>query len=265
MRETAGRETAGRQLTEVAPGVLVATAAQYTTTSTIITGPDGGCLIVDPALTVAEVDGLAAALAARGLRPEAAWCTHPHWDHGLWAASLGDVPRYATTTAAATAERERGGLIAAVEAEAPGHDLDLFGRLTPLAADVIPWRGPEIRVLRHDGHEPGHGALFLPDTGVLVAGDMLSDLEIPLLACDEPDPAGRYRAGLELLASQPVRVLVPGHGHVGDHAEYARRVRVDGAYLAELERGTPGAGQDGRIGTSWLRAEHDRQFAVLHG
>lgn len=254
-----------RELTEVAPGVLVATAVQYTTTSTIITGPDGGCVVVDPAVTVAEVTGLAAALAARGLRPEAAWSTHPHWDHVLWAASLGAVPRYATPAAAATAERERERLTEGVAAEAPGHDLELVGRLTPLAADVIPWRGPEIRVLRHDAHEAGHGALFLPGTGVLVAGDMLSDLEIPLLAWDEPDPAGRYRAGLELLASQPVRVLVPGHGHVGDHAEYTNRVRVDAAYLTELERGTAAAGQDIRIGTSWLRAEHERQFAALHG
>jgi hydroxyacylglutathione hydrolase len=254
-----------RELTEVAPGVLVATAVPYTTTSTIITGTGGGCLVVDPAVTVAEIDGLAAALAARRLRPEAAWSTHPHWDHVLWAAALGDVPRYATPAAAATAERERDGLIAGVAEAVPGHDLELFGRLTPLAADVIPWRGPEVRVLRHDAHEPGHGALFLPGTGVLLAGDMVSDLEIPLLAGHEPDPVGRYRAGLELLASQPVRVVVPGHGHVGDHAEFAHRVQADSAYLAELERGTPAAGQDGRIGTSWLRAEHDRQFAVLHG
>jgi hydroxyacylglutathione hydrolase len=254
-----------RELTEVAPGVLVATAVQYTTTSTIVAGPGGGCLVVDPAVTVAEVDGLAAALAARGLRPEVAWSTHPHWDHVLWAASLGDVPRYATPVGAATAERERDGLLAGVAGSAPGHDLDLVARLTPLAADVIPWRGPEVRVLGHDAHEPGHGALFLPGAGVLLAGDMVSDLEIPLLACEETDPVGRYRAGLELLASQPVRVLVPGHGHVGDHAEFTRRVRSDSAYLAELERGAPAAGQDGRIGSSWLRAEHDRQFAVLHG
>lgn len=255
-----------RELTEVAPGVLVTTAVQYTTTSTVICRRGGGCLVVDPAVTVTEVSGLAAALAARGLRPEAGWCTHPHWDHLLWADGLGDVPRYATAAAAAAAERAREALIERVAEEAPGHDLELLGRLTPLAAAVIPWAGPQVRVLRHDGHAPGHGALFLPESGVLMAGDMLSDLEIPLLECDEPDPAGSYRAGLELLAGLAgVRVLVPGHGHVADHAEYARRVRADLAYLADLERGGVSAGQDERIGNSWLRAEHDRQFAFLHG
>ena len=127
-----------RELTEVAPGVLVATAGLYTTTSTIIAGPGGGCLVVDPAVTVAEVDGLAAALAARGLRPEVAWSTHPHWDHVLWAASLGDGPRYATPAAVATAVRERDGLVEGVTAAAPGHDLELFGRLTPLAGGGDP-------------------------------------------------------------------------------------------------------------------------------
>ena len=40
---------------------------------------------------------------------------------------------------------------------------------SPLAADVIPWDGPQVRVLRHDGHEAYHGGLFLPNSGVLVA------------------------------------------------------------------------------------------------
>jgi hydroxyacylglutathione hydrolase len=253
-----------RELTEVAPGVLVATAALYTTTSTVLADGHGGCLVVDPAVTVTEVAGLAAAVPALGLRPVAGWSTHPHWDHVLWAAALGDVPRYATGPAAAVAARERDGLIGGVNESAPGHDLDWFGRLTPLAADTIPWAGPHVQVLRHDAHATGHGALFLPGSGVLIAGDMLSDLEIPLLSADVTDPVGRYRAGLELLAGLDVRVLIPGHGHVGGPAEFRRRVEADRTYLADIERGASSAGQDERIGTSWLRAEHDRQFGMLH-
>lgn len=253
-----------RELTEVAPGVLVATAVQYTTTSTVIACPSGACLVVDPAVTVAEVAALAAELARRDLRPQAGWASHPHWDHVLWSPELGAVPRYATARAAATAERERERLIEDVTASAPGHDLDLFGRLTPLSADLIPWDGPPVQIVEHDGHEAGHGALFLPETGTLLAGDMLSDLEIPLLACADPDPVGRYRAGLDLLAALDVRILVPGHGHVGDRAEFSRRLQADERYLDQLARGQASAGRDERIGCSWLRAEHDRQFAVLH-
>jgi hydroxyacylglutathione hydrolase len=255
-----------RPLTEVARGVLVATAVQYTTTSTVILGAASGCLIVDPAVTVAEVAGLADALAGRGLRPAAGWATHAHWDHVLWHRRLGTVPRYGTPPAAAAAQQQRAELTERLAEAAPGHDLDLFGGLTALAAGQVPWDGPAALVIEHAAHADGHGALYLPDSGTLLAGDMLSDLEIPLLNSDDPDPLGSYLAGLELLAAlRDVRTVVPGHGHPGDHAEFRRRVAADLRYLDELGRGTSAAGQDDRIGDSWLRAEHDRQFAGLHG
>jgi hydroxyacylglutathione hydrolase len=254
-----------RHLTEVEPGILVATAELYTTTSTVVVGPDGGCLVVDPAVTVAEITGLAAELAGRGLRPLAGWSTHPHWDHVLWCAELGDVPRYATAPAAATAHRERDELIRGVTSSAPGHDLELLGLLTPCDSGAIPWDGPLAQVIEHDAHEYGHGAVFVPDTGTLLAGDMLSDIEIPLLYDTSADPVGQYLAGLERLAAVPaVRAVVPGHGHAGDAAEFRRRVDADRRYLDALARGDAAAGQDQRIGTGWLRAEHDRQVRMLH-
>jgi hydroxyacylglutathione hydrolase len=255
-----------RELTEVAPGVLVTTAVLYTTTSTVLVGARGSCLVVDPAVTAAEVTGLSAELTDRSLRPVAGWATHAHWDHVLWCAGLGDVPRYATSRAVGLAQRNREGLIAGVNAAAPGHDLDLVGRLTALEGSRIPWDGPAAMVVEHDAHEVGHGAIFLPDTGTLLAGDMLSDLEIPLLSEGDPDPVGRYRAGLELLAAlDVVRLLVPGHGHVGDSIDFRRRLDADLRYLDDLERGAASAAEDERIGSGWLRAEHDRQFAMLHG
>jgi hydroxyacylglutathione hydrolase len=253
-----------RELTEVAPGVLVATSRQYTTTSTVLTGARGSCLVVDPAVTVAEVSGLAAELAARALRPVAGWSTHPHWDHLLWSRELGDVLRYCTPRAAQVAAAERAGLIEGVTDGAPGHDLDVFARLTPLDGDRIPWDGPAVMVMEHDAHELGHGAIFLPDTDTLLAGDMLSDIEIPLLRTADPDPLGTYLAGFEKLASLAVvRTVVPGHGHVGDSIEFRRRVDADRRYLDALEHGRAAAGEDDRIGDGWLRAEHDRQFALV--
>jgi hydroxyacylglutathione hydrolase len=62
-----------------------------------------------------------------------------------------------------------------------------------LDASAIPWDGPEARLIVHDGHAPGHGAVFLPGSGVLIAGDMCSDVEIPLLdlvAGDRPATRG---------------------------------------------------------------------------
>jgi hydroxyacylglutathione hydrolase len=248
---------------EVGPGVFVFTASFDTTTTTVVAGESGGCLVIDPAVSVADLAALAAWLSARGLHPVAGWSTHPHWDHVLWSAGLGaDVPRYATEAAAAVATRDRSRLVAEVAADAPGHDPALLASLTPLGTDVIPWGGPAARVLAHDGHAPGHGAVFLASAGVLIAGDMCSDIEIPLLDTESADPFGGYRAGLALLAATPdVRVVVPGHGHVTDAAGFRTRLAADRGYLDAVESGreTP----DPRLANAaWLRAAHARHVST---
>jgi hydroxyacylglutathione hydrolase len=250
-----------RHLAEVAPGILVATGQPYTTTSTVVTGHDGRCLVIDPAITVTDVRALAGELAARGMQAEAGWATHAHWDHVLWCAELGDAPRYALPAAAAVAAHDRAVLIEEADREVPGHDPEYLGRLLALEADVIPWHGPAARVIAHDGHAAGHGAVFLAVTGTLVAGDMCSDIEIPLLGTG-PDAVGRYRDGLDRLASLDVRVVVPGHGHAGDGGEFRRRLAADLRYLDDLEAGRPS--RDSRI-SGWLRTEHERQAGLPPG
>jgi hydroxyacylglutathione hydrolase len=251
---------------EIAPGVLVATSEQLTSTSTAVAGGDGGCLLIDPAVSVADLAALAADLHGAGLRPQLGFATHPHWDHVLWSHDLGDVPRYAAPAAVAIAESERQGMVDGVQRTAPGHDLELFGRLVALAADAsqVPWDGPAAQLIVHDGHAPGHGAVFLPDTGVLVAGDMLSDIEIPLLDTVADDPLGDYRTGLHLLAAvSGVRWLVPGHGHIGDAAEFRRRVDADSHYLDRLEAGQPF--EDPRCSVQWQRDFHEHQLRHVAG
>ena len=247
-------------IAQVAPGVLVATSDLYMTTSTVLTAPDGSCLVIDPAVTVADVGALATELRARGLTPVAGFATHPHWDHVLWSAELGDVPRDASPRAAEAARARLNDLISESQGSAPGHDAALTGRLTPLlmGEDTIPWPGPQARAVIHDGHAPGHAAVFLPEFGVLLAGDMFSDIEIPLLDRAAADPVGNYRAGLDLLAALPVRLVVPGHGRAGDAAEFRRRLAADQRYLTDLERGEDFG--DPRLTQDWLVHEHEAQL-----
>jgi hydroxyacylglutathione hydrolase len=135
--------------------------------------------------------------------------------------------------------------------------------VTPLSGTSIPWDGPAAELVVHDGHAPGHAAMFLPDSGVLIAGDMCSDIEIPFVVDPgEPetvmDRLREYRAGLSRLAAVAgVRQVVPGHGHVGDAAELRRRVEADFAYLDLLERGEPSG--DPRI-SGYARAFHEKQL-----
>lgn len=214
-------------------------------------------------MTVADLEGLVADLAELGLRPTAGFATHPHWDHVLWHSGLGAVPRYASQRAATVAVRERSGLIEGAEDSAPGHDLDLFGRLDPLepGCEAVPWDGPDARLVTHDGHAPGHSAIFLPDSGTLMAGDMCSDIEIPLLDRDQDDQVGDYRAGLARLADLPVRLLVPGHGSATDAAGFRRRVDADLKYLDDLERGA--GSRDPRLTGDWIISEHRAQLTRL--
>jgi glyoxylase-like metal-dependent hydrolase (beta-lactamase superfamily II) len=243
------------RLTEIAPGVLVTTSSFALTTTTVVAGSGGGCLLIDPGVTVAELAELAGELAERSLVPVVAWATHPHWDHVLWSRELGDAPRYAAPAAVRITETERPGMVEMLEASAPGHDLELFGRVRPLEARAIAWDGVVAQLIVHDAHAPGHGAVFLPDTGILVAGDMCSDVEIPLLDTEAEDAFGDYRTGLARLAAvSGVRQVVPGHGHVGDAAEFRRRLAADSGYLDALALRQPF--DDPRITQDWMRDAH---------
>jgi glyoxylase-like metal-dependent hydrolase (beta-lactamase superfamily II) len=255
-----------RPLDEVAPGVLVATAAQYTTTSTVVVGGAGGCLLVDPALTPDELAGLAAALAGRGLHVVAAFSTHPHWDHLLWHPSLGEAPRWATARAADSVRRHGAELRAEAGENAAGPAWPGAVAALPDGVTHLPWEGPAARVVRHEAHAPGHAALVVG--GALVAGDMLSDLEVPLLDLESTDPVGDYITGLdrlaEVLGGPDVRVLVPGHGHPAGRRGSLARLAADRRYLKALAAGrSVGPDQDPRLADPWVRGEHQRQEAAL--
>lgn len=253
----------------MASGVWTATAEIWTSLTTVIVADDGACLVVDPGISVEEVAGLARAIRARGWTVAAGFSTHPHWDHVLWSPDLGACPRWATARGAARARTVMQHNLAESATAAPGHDAELIGRLMALpdGAGEVPWDGPRAVVVPHEAHCPGHAGLVLPEAGVLLSGDMLSDLEIPLLDVEAPDPVADYRAGLDALEAaareHALGVLVPGHGHVGDAAELARRLAADRGYLDDLKAGRPSG--DARIGTPWLAAEHARHVARLHG
>lgn len=93
-----------------------------------MSGPTG-VLLVDPGLSEAELVCLAGDLAGSGRTVVAGFSTHPHWDHVLWHASLGEVPRYGTERAAA-AVRD---LLAD-----PGWPADVAEALPPELAGQVP-------------------------------------------------------------------------------------------------------------------------------
>jgi glyoxylase-like metal-dependent hydrolase (beta-lactamase superfamily II) len=117
--------------------------------------------------------------------------------------------------------------------------LDLLGLITGLPGETarIPWDGPQVRILEHQGHAPGHAALLIAERGVLVAGDMLSDVLIPMLDLNVADPVEDYLAALRLLegVAGDVDVLVPGHGSIGGADQVHTRLAIGVRHDAKKE------------------------------
>lgn len=231
-------------LHQVAEGVFTHPSACMETNGVVVQGLSG-VLVVDPGLTRAELACLASDIRALGQPVVAGFATHPHWDHVLWTGELGDAPRYATVEAVASMteqlsadgwqQEEEEGLPPEIAGQVP---FELFGQLTALApgARELPWDGPQVRILPHRAHAPGHAALLVD--GVLIAGDMLSDVFVPM-----PDlhgalhPIEDYLAALDLLEDAGATLVVPGHGSAG--RDVRERIRRDRAYLEALRDGGP--------------------------
>lgn len=265
-------------LATVAPGVHVHESGCIQSNTVVVEGDDG-VLVVDPGITRAELRCLAGDLRELGLPVVAGFSTHPDWDHVLWHPDLGEAPRYGTVAGAAAirAVLERpdwvdevsDGLPPEVAGEVP---MELFGSITPLGerADRLPWDGPTVRVLEHRGHAPGHAALLVEERGVLVAGDMLSDVLVPMPDLSgAADPLGDYAAALDLFdrVRADVTTVVPGHGSVGGRDELAARISADRAYIAALRAGEdvddPRIGPHAKPGWEWVVFVHDAQVERL--
>ncbi|GAB3292981.1 MBL fold metallo-hydrolase [Epidermidibacterium keratini] len=254
------------EFVEVAPGVLVATHDYSTTTTVVLDGSDGA-LVIDPAISVTQIDAMAATLRGWGRAIRAGFATHWHWDHVLWRPALGDAPRYASAATITLAQRHAAAN--AAEAAESGLEVDVAWctDLVTLQTDEIPWDGPAAVVTVHDGHAAGHSAVFLPGSGVLVAGDMLSDIEVPILDLDTESPVDDYAHGLELFAdlADQVQVVVPGHGGIGDGPALRRRISADLRYLDDLTAGRPSADPRLAGAPEWLRTHHHNTATMLQG
>ena len=251
-------------LTQVADGVWVRQSEWVWTNSIVVRGDDG-LILVDPGIHGSELNQLADDLDGLGIPVVAGFSTHPHTDHLLWHSRFGDVPRYATAAGAKFAAETR-----EQQLEGPEEDgwsdvpLELIALVTPLPADGGPVPG---EIIEHQAHAVGHAAILLTDRGVLLAGDMLSDILIPLFDPLQDDQLGAYETALGRLgeAAGNVDVVVPGHGAVAEGPEVAARLDADRAYIDALRRGEEPV--DARLGphAEWLFGPHQSNLERAQG
>ena len=247
----------------VADAVAVTTSRREATTSTVVLGPDGA-LLVDPAWDPDELAWIADDLARSGVTVAAGFATHAHHDHLLWHPGLGDAPRFASPTSAELAAARHDDLVSDLGPHWPSELADLVGLVHAVhGVDglVVPWPGRRVELLVHHGHIAGHTALWLPDAEVLLAGDMLSDVELPLLDnLNRRALSRRSRAAPAVRGARPP--ADPGPRHRRDHRRGDRpagtpTTPISAALLAGEQP------QDARLARAGMREAHRANAAAI--
>ena len=213
-------------LIQIADGVLIHKSEFVQSNAVVVLGASGA-LLIDPGVLGDELDCLANDLSGLGQSVVAGFSTHPHWDHLLWHARFGQAPRYGTARCSRAAREALTQGIDARSTASPRRCRWSFSGPSPGCRTMRVrslGMAPACESLS-TRHTPWSRGLLIEDRGVLVAGDMLSDILIPLLDFGPTaDPIDDYRAALRLFDDVigDVDVLVPGHGSVavGDEVRH---------------------------------------------
>jgi glyoxylase-like metal-dependent hydrolase (beta-lactamase superfamily II) len=126
----------------------------------------------------------------------------------------------------------------------------------------------ELQMLPADGHTGDGAAYWLPWAQVLVCGDYLSPVEIPMISADGGGSLPAYRATLARLSGLVAQAewVVPGHGAPLSRRRAEEILREDDRYLAELHRDVAGARPPASRGsTPAQRRIHDANVAAVTG
>jgi glyoxylase-like metal-dependent hydrolase (beta-lactamase superfamily II) len=220
--------------------VLVATSRVWQTTCTAIrSGAEG--VVVDSPLFPDELEVLPAVLEQAGFPVSGLLATHGDWDHLLGRLAFPGAALGVAETTAAFLTGEPG---------APQRELrewdeqNYVERRAPLSlgqVQALPVPGHvevgehELELHPADGHTADGMALWAPWVRVLVCGDYLSPVEIPMLS--QTGSRDAYLATLERLRPlvQQAEWVVPGHGAPIDGAHALASLDEDVRYLTDWE------------------------------
>jgi glyoxylase-like metal-dependent hydrolase (beta-lactamase superfamily II) len=230
--------------------------------------PGAEAFVIDSPVLPEELELLSSVLDQAGFpAPSGLIATHADWDHVLAPLAFPDAPLGLAESSARRLAAEPG----AAQRELRAFDEELYlERQRPLqlgALQALPVPGHcEIGEAQLDlhptgGHTEDGMAIVVPWAGVLVTGDYLSPVEIPML--NEGGDARVYLQTLErlrpLLAA--ARHVVPGHGPPLEADRATAILAEDAAYLEDLiERGADAALPEGRRSPE-MRRIHARNAA----
>jgi glyoxylase-like metal-dependent hydrolase (beta-lactamase superfamily II) len=226
--------------------------------------------VIDSPVLPDELDALPALVEQTGFPvPSGLLATHGDWDHVMGrlafpGVALGCCESTAARLRASPGEAQR-------DLRAFDEDL-MIERQRPLAlgsVQALPVPGRcsvgdrELELHRADGHTPDGMAIVIPWARVLLAGDYLSTVELPMLN-DGGDPEV-YLATLERLRAVvgDLDSVVPGHGPVLDRERAMAVLEEDVVYLRALrERGAEAELPAGRRSKAQRRAHAQNVEAI---
>jgi glyoxylase-like metal-dependent hydrolase (beta-lactamase superfamily II) len=232
--------------------VLVVTSQTWATSCTALRGAGEGFLVDSPVLP-AELEALPALLEQAGFPVSGLLATHADWDHLLGRLAFPQAALGVGETSAARLRADPG------DAQRKLREFDeswYVRRPRPLSlGDVqalpVPGHlelgGRELELHPADGHTADGTAVWAPWAGVLVAGDYLSPVEIPMLS--DGGSLDAYLATLRRLRPlvEAAETVVPGHGGPLAREDALRILAEDEAYLEALrERGAGAPLPEGR-------------------
>jgi len=225
----------------VHPDVVVVTSRVWQTSCAAVRG-GAEAFVIDSPVYPDELEILPAVLAQADFPVAGLLVTHGDWDHLLGRLAFPDAPLGCAETTAARLAAEPGAAQRALRAFDHEHYVERPAPLSLPGVQALPVPGHcevgdrELELHPADGHTADGMSIWIPWAEVLVCGDYLSPVEIPMIS-----PGGSldgYLATLERLRPLVERAaaVIAGHGGALDGPRALAVLREDVAYLEALRR-----------------------------
>jgi glyoxylase-like metal-dependent hydrolase (beta-lactamase superfamily II) len=241
----------------------------WQTTSTAVRSDDEGFLI-DSVIFPEELRALPDVLQQAGFPISGLLSTHGDWDHLLGDLAFPDAALGVAESTAARLAAHPGSAQRELRAFDDEHYVENRPPLSLGNVQALPVPGHlelgpahELELHAAQGHTNDGAAYWMQWLGVLVCGDYLSPVEIPLLS--EGGSIDSYRDTLARLRplAEAAEWVVPGHGTPLSSERALEILTQDEAYLADLAS-EPGAAKLPRSRTSATqRRIHQANLAVV--
>ena len=249
--------------------VIVFVSRVWQTTCTAVRAGEEG-FVIDSPVYPDELDALPAVLQQAGFPVSGLLVTHGDWDHLLARQAFPDASLACAQSTSARLRAEPGDAQRRLRSFDAEHYVERSAPLSLAHIQELPVPGRlalgsdhELELYPADGHTADGVAYWLVWLGVLVCGDYLSPVEIPMISAG--GSLESYRATLQRLRPLVERAerVVPGHGTPQSRDRTLAVLEADLGYLDSLaEKGPDAPLPDGRRSAAQRRIHDDNARAV---